>query len=195
MSDFYTELAEKTGITRDSAKKFWNAALSCGATSHPQVKESSFQKVAQFHRKFGLAYEGAPRELHDKQAMFRIAFKIEELEEYCSSSGFKNIAAKLGEVKDEINKKASQSPSAWIAERSEEVNFHDQLDALVDQLYIIYGTAYLQGFDIDAAFQKVHEANMKKIRTEREEDSKRGSKFDVVKPEGWTPPDLTEFLT
>lgn len=192
MSDFYTELSEKTGMPRDQVKEFWNAALACGATNHPQIKESSFQKVAQFHRKFGLAYEGAPRELDRDTALFRIAFKLEELAEYCSASGFERLGIELDELIFRV--KSNRDQIAWKGP-VEDNNFHDQLDALVDQLYIIYGTAYLQGFDIDAAFQKVHEANMKKIRTEREEDSKRGSKFDVVKPEGWSPPDLTEFLT
>lgn len=69
-----------------------------------------------------------------------------------------------------------------------------QLDALVDLVYVAVGTAYLSGFDFNAAFQRVHLANMKKVRTQSEAESTRGSTYDVVKPPGWTPPDLTDLV-
>lgn len=67
------------------------------------------------------------------------------------------------------------------------------LDALVDLVYVALGTAYLHGFDFNEAFRRVHEANMLKVRAERSGDSKRGSQYDVVKPEGWEPPVLTDL--
>lgn len=39
-------------------------------------------------------------------------------------------------------------------------------------------------------WNEVQRANMTKERTRRAEDSKRGSKWDVIKPAGWTPPDI-----
>ena len=71
---------------------------------------------------------------------------------------------------------------------------HGQLDALVDLVYVAVGTAYLHGFDFNEAFKRVHEANMKKVRATSFRDSKRGSVYDVVKPEGWTAPDLTDLV-
>ena len=68
------------------------------------------------------------------------------------------------------------------------------LDALVDLVYVALGTAYLHGFDFNEAFKRVHEANMKKVRAERQDESKRGSSYDVVKPDGWTPPDLSDLV-
>lgn len=69
-----------------------------------------------------------------------------------------------------------------------------QLDALVDLVYVALGTAYLQGFDFNEAFRRVHAANMKKVRAESSNQSKRGTQFDVVKPEGWTPPYLRDLV-
>lgn len=69
-----------------------------------------------------------------------------------------------------------------------------QLDALVDLVYVALGTAYLHGFDFNEAFRRVHLANLKKIRAVRDSDSKRGSIYDVVKPEGWEPPDLYDLV-
>lgn len=69
-------------------------------------------------------------------------------------------------------------------------------DALLDLLYVTLGTAYLHGFPVDAGFEAVQEANMLKQRASSPVESKRGSSFDVVKPEGWVAPDgkLEELL-
>lgn len=73
-------------------------------------------------------------------------------------------------------------------------NIVDQLDALVDLTYVVLGTAYLHGFDFNEAWRRVHAANMAKVRAASEVDSKRGSAYDVVKPEGWTAPDLSDLV-
>lgn len=70
----------------------------------------------------------------------------------------------------------------------------DALDALVDLVYVAIGTAYLMNLPFDSAWDAVHAANMKKVRAERAGDSKRGSTFDVVKPPGWTAPDMQVVL-
>lgn len=73
-------------------------------------------------------------------------------------------------------------------------NLEKQLDALVDLVYVALGTAYLHGFDFNEAWRRVHTANMKKVRAESAVDSKRNSPFDVVKPEGWVAPDLSDLV-
>lgn len=67
-------------------------------------------------------------------------------------------------------------------------------DALLDLAYVTYGTAYLHGFPWSTGWDRVHEANMKKVRAERADQSARRSVFDVVKPAGWTPPDLSDLV-
>ena len=62
-------------------------------------------------------------------------------------------------------------------------------DALIDLQYVLLGTAHLMGLPFDEGWDIVQAANMKKVRAVRPEDSKRGSGFDVVKPEGWVAPD------
>lgn len=64
-----------------------------------------------------------------------------------------------------------------------------QLDAIVDLIYVALGTAYYEGFDFNKAFEEVHSCNMKKIRKSTDR-----SKWDVVKPEGWQAPNLKEFV-
>ncbi len=66
------------------------------------------------------------------------------------------------------------------------------LDACVDMVYVIVGTAVEAGLPFDEAFAAVHSANMMK----RDKDGK--VRYDdngkVVKPEGWTPPDIKALL-
>ena len=73
-------------------------------------------------------------------------------------------------------------------------DLHEQLDALVDLVYVALGTAYLQGFDFNEAFRRVHEANMKKKLAVTADQSKRGYKNDVIKSEGWKPADLSDLV-
>ena len=62
------------------------------------------------------------------------------------------------------------------------------LDALVDIVYVALGTAYLQGFNFDEAWKRIHKTNMKKIRC-----ATKRSPLDVVKPLGWRPPNLEDL--
>lgn len=68
-------------------------------------------------------------------------------------------------------------------------------DALIDLVYVALGTAHLKGYPWEAGWALVQNANMKKIRGKPDgSDSKRHSKWDVVKPEGWQPPDIERLL-
>lgn len=65
----------------------------------------------------------------------------------------------------------------------------EQLDALVDIVYIVLGIAWFHGFDrFEEAFRRVHEANMKK------KCRGKGDKQGVYKPEGWRPPVLEDLV-
>ncbi len=134
--------------------------------------------IADFHRKFGLEYTGWPRTLPRDLADFRIKFMDEELNEYAQS----NAAA----IMEHSMQKADLANYTFHLEK--------MLDALVDEVYVVLGTSYLHGFDFREAWRRVHAANMRKVRAERAEDSKRGSTFDVIKPEGWEPPDHTDLV-
>lgn len=155
--------------------------------------------IAAFHEKFGLEYKGPPRLLPDDKpvtkdtrplpgpnnsmAEFRRKFLLEEAKEYSTATYRGNHSLHL---------------TADLKDRVGEVTEHlaDALDALVDTLYVALGNAYLHGFGdkFVEAWDRVHSKNMAKVRVERADQSKRGSTFDVVKPEGWTPPDLRDLV-
>ena len=67
------------------------------------------------------------------------------------------------------------------------------LDALVDIVYIALGTAWLFNLPFERAWEQVQKANMNKIRT-KSKSKKRGTSFDVVKPKGWTAPDIEQII-
>jgi predicted HAD superfamily Cof-like phosphohydrolase len=77
-------------------------------------------------------------------------------------------------------------------------NRHDQLDALVDLVVFAFGTAQQLGFtekQFVGAFTEVMRANLEKeLADPSGNNSKRGHGLDLVKPKGWTPPNLEPFL-
>jgi predicted HAD superfamily Cof-like phosphohydrolase len=73
-------------------------------------------------------------------------------------------------------------------------DMEQQLDALVDLVYVALGTAVMQGFDFEEAWRRVHAANMLKTKYSRTNPGKRKSRFDVVKPVGWIRPDLRDLV-
>jgi len=125
--------------------------------------------VHEFHEKFGLPL-GEDDQLTDNLdvIIFRLKFLKEELDE---------LEEALGE---------SDRVKAF--------------DALLDLVYVAYGTALFMGIDSaqwTAGMRAVHNCNMAKVRVAKAEDSKRGSAFDVKKPEGWVGPEarLAEILS
>jgi predicted HAD superfamily Cof-like phosphohydrolase len=73
---------------------------------------------------------------------------------------------------------------------------HEQLDALVDLLYVTIGTANAMGFAdvLDEAFARVHFANMQKQLVQSRHESKRDSAWDIVKGPDWKPSRLDDLV-
>jgi len=81
-------------------------------------------------------------------------------------------------------------------ELKEAVNNHDQLetlDALVDILVVTIGAIHSAGYDAEGAWKEVMKTNFAKIDRETGKVRKRED-GKVLKPTGWTPPNLTPFL-
>ncbi len=144
--------------------------------------------IVRFHQFFGQEYLGKPRDLKsegkgdDTLYDFRVKFGKEELDEYI-------------EVQEKLDDARARNDEDDIAKYLEL-----QLDALVDQGYVLLGTAYLQfGAKIfNRAWARVHAANMKKVRADNAEEgaaeSGRKPTFDIVKPKGWEAPDHTDLV-
>lgn len=126
-----------------------------------------YRDVAEFHRKFGLPTAGpgvVPKLTAPSVSLFRTQFLEEELRELRTALDFDDLAGAA--------------------------------DALVDLVYVALGTAHLLGLDFPAHWAEVQRANLAKERATSADDprSKRGHHLDVVKPEGWLPPDHAAIL-
>ena len=70
----------------------------------------------------------------------------------------------------------------------------DRLDAYVDIIYILLGTVHHHGWDFNEAWRRVHAKNMLKKRVDSAKNSRFGHDFDIVKPDGWVAPDLSDLV-
>ena len=72
-------------------------------------------------------------------------------------------------------------------------NLVEQLDALIDILVVTVGAIHSMGADAEGAWKEVMRTNLAKIdrdtgKVRKREDGK------VLKPVGWTPPNLNPFV-
>lgn len=121
--------------------------------------------VQAFHDRFDVNHHDAPDFLHTDVFAFRLQFLHEELVEFVQAHVRLDIA--------------------------------DTVDSLVDLIYVAYGTLLLMGLtadEINECWDEVQRANMTKIRAANAGESKRGHVLDVIKPEGWTPPNILTIL-
>lgn len=73
--------------------------------------------------------------------------------------------------------------------------YHDNdlegmFDGMIDLVYVVLGTAHLMGLPFQEGWDRVHAANMTKVRG----PSVRSGDFDVIKPEGFVKPDLSDLV-
>ena len=69
----------------------------------------------------------------------------------------------------------------------------EQLDALVDILVVTIGAIHSAGFDAEGAWKEVMRTNFAKIDSETGKVRKRDD-GKVLKPVGWTPPNLGPYI-
>jgi len=130
--------------------------------------KTNFEDVGDFHRKFDLETsddDPGPIVISQELIDFRTKFMQEELDEFIA---------------------AISQPSG--------VDHAGTFDALIDLVYVAMGTAHLFGYPWQEGWDEVQRANMAKLRAATADQSKRASAWDVVKPLGWTPPDIAGVL-
>jgi len=104
----------------------------------------------------------------------------------------------VGKVNDEINEDQYDLYLNLIKEEVAELQVAvddcdpvEQLDALIDILVVTIGAIHSAGFNAEGAWREVMRSNFAKIgedgKVRKREDGK------VLKPAGWTPPELEPF--
>lgn len=144
-----------------------------------------FDKIKEFHDKFGPEPLRKPGFPPDEEMEGRLNFQLEELLETSDASGFELLFLR-GWPKFSRRFVFVGGVGVGVPQ-----NLPETLDGIVDQLYVLLGTAHVMGFlgpdnVLLKAFDRVHEANMKKVRIP--------GAWKVQKPEGWERPNLEDLV-
>ena len=81
-----------------------------------------------------------------------------------------------------------------VKELEDSTTMEDDLDALIDILVVTIGAIHSMGADAEGAWKEVMRTNFSKIDKETGKVRKRED-GKVLKPVGWTPPELKPYLT
>jgi predicted HAD superfamily Cof-like phosphohydrolase len=68
----------------------------------------------------------------------------------------------------------------------------DELDACMDMIWVILGYCYMRGWNVNDAWKEVARSNLAKINPETGKVIKN-EQGKVMKPDGWTPPQLEQY--
>ena len=69
----------------------------------------------------------------------------------------------------------------------------EQLDACMDLIWVTLGYCHMKGYDVQGAWNEVLRSNMKKLDPKTQKVIRR-EYGKILKPEGWTHPDLTKYI-
>lgn len=73
-----------------------------------------------------------------------------------------------------------------------ENNDEEQLDGCMDLIWVTLGYCYMKGYDVQGAWDEVARSNLSKIDSSTNKVIKNQN-GKVMKPDGWTPPNLKPF--
>lgn len=145
-------------------------------------QDSNFNKVKDFHGVMDGRTQEEPQTWSNQDARYRADFKLEELVEFIRAAS--KDEAEFDQSMDYLHGALDKAAEKVRSKHPVEVDLTSQVDALVDLLYLTYGSFALMGVDPSAVFDIVHRANLGKIFP----DGK--AHFDpvthkILKPEGW----------
>ncbi|MBS6119505.1 MAG: Cof-type HAD-IIB family hydrolase, partial [Streptococcus salivarius] len=124
--------------------------------------DDNFNKVKDFHHLMDGSTNDMPRVYGIEEAGHRADFKLEEIVEflYASSGGDKRV---FGQAVLDLHAALDKAALKVSSKEHSESTMVGQVDALIDLLYLTYGSFVLMGVDPKPFFDTVHEANMGKI--------------------------------
>lgn len=122
-----------------------------------------FEMTEEFHETFDPRKPAIPTPFDQKEAQFRAGFKAEELVEFLFAA-CKGEPAAFNEAVTGLHQ-AIEEGKEKILKKEKTVTdpLVDEVDALVDVLYLTYGSFSLMGVDPQPIMEIVHQANMGKL--------------------------------
>lgn len=127
-------------------------------------EDRQFQAVQDFHRLMDGEVPECPKAFTYQELLHRVDFKLEELLEMVHGTAESQEAFEDGVVALHLAlDKAAQKIRSKQDNQETAPSLVNQVDALVDLLYLTYGSFVLMGVDPEPFFEIVHRANMGKI--------------------------------
>lgn len=145
------------------------------------MKTTRSEKVREFTQESsGVTLPTHPRKMTENEVKFIVKMNCEELMEliYTVDNNPKQFLLNVIENSSAPTKEQPKTDTEIIAE---------QADAFVDIEYYNYNAACKVGFNLDAIFDIVHEANMNK---KFEDGTFHKIDGKVIKPKDWKEPDI-----
>lgn len=119
-----------------------------------------------------------------RQAAMYMGLQCEELAEKFKSLGLYAFSTRL----DQLGLEFKQGE---FDENFHNVDRHAIMDDDIDLFVVTVGSLLSQGVDIEGAIGEVNRANMSKVFPDG--TMHRDANGKIIKPEGWTPPNLDPF--
>lgn len=145
-------------------------------------------KVRAFHEAFDLVVRDEPQAagIEADEVKLRAKLIIEEVAELLAALvGRENATALAAVFEAEFDLFARDALRAGV-------DVAAVARESADVLNVVYGTALHYGFDLDRAFDEVHDSCMRKVgpdgQVRRRDDGK------VLKPDGWQPPNVARAI-
>lgn len=152
--------------------------------------ESKYNQVKRFHEAFNHPAPNKPTVMDFDTAYNRSKWVIEEVIEHLAATDFSKLSTIKNQLIADVGKmvdKELDKTSVLLMETEEDI-LMNQADALIDQLYFVYGSLVTQGISPDKLFKIVNSYNMDKLEN-GQIVYKDESKTKIGKRKGWLPPD------
>lgn len=135
-------------------------------------------KLIEFHKAMDVPVLDCPQVPPDDRVRLRASLIVEETLEFLEVC-FEDRGNYLLEVQSCLHRVLADKVKVDLVEAA---------DALADIIYVVEGTNLEFGINGKQVFEEVHRSNMAKAGGKRRADGK------VLKPDGWTPPDVAGVL-
>jgi len=149
-----------------------------------RIDASLQTKLGEFHRAMGVPILPTPQVPSDDRVRLRCRLILEECLEFIESC----VDVGEGQPWHVSFKSAALNFAAAIDKSAVRVDLPLAADALADIAYVVEGSNLEFGIDSGPVLDEVQRANMAKANGPRRADGK------VMKPEGWTAPDIAGVL-
>jgi predicted HAD superfamily Cof-like phosphohydrolase len=142
------------------------------------------EQVSEFHRAFDQPVLDTPTVPPDERVRLRLRLVLEEAFELIEACGGLRSPLSLKQLRDDV--------FVLITRCGVKVDLVAAADALADLDYVVEGTRLEFGIDGAPIAAEVHRSNMAKVWPDG--SVKKNDDGKVLKPDGWTPPDIRAEL-